>query len=136
MCGLGLDGDPVAAAPSGPARFSGDAEESDEDVVAPRQGDAGVREREGLVTVGVELVEEVGGALRCNEEEGGCDEDSDGGVPGEWRAPGDTVKLVGVLRPNRASNSLQTARLRLTPSDHGGAPNPKPAVTSDPLASS
>lgn len=135
MCGLGLDG-VAPPPPSGLAGLSGDAEASEGDTAVPRRGDKGVWEWEGLVTVGVWLVGEVGGTLRCDEEEGNGDGDRDGGVPGEWRAPGDTVKLVGVLRLNRASNSLQTATLRLTPSDQGGVPNPNPAVTSEPLASS
>lgn len=46
------------------------------------------------------------------------------------------MKLVGVLRLNLASSSLQTATLRLTPSDHGGIPNAELAAASEPLASS
>lgn len=90
---------------------------------------AGAGEGEGAGLVG-----EVGVALRCDEDNG--DEDSDEGVPGEWRAPGDTEKVVGVLRPNLASSSLQTAKLRRTPSDPAATPNPEPAAASEPLASS
>lgn len=75
-------------------------------------------------------------ALRCAEDEDNGDEDSDEGVPGEWRAPGDTEKVVGVLSPNLASNSLHTAKLRLTPSDPPRTPNPEPVAASEPLASS
>lgn len=75
-------------------------------------------------------------ALRCDEDEDNGDEDSDEGVPGEWRAPGDTEKVVGVLSPNLASNSLHTAKLRLMPSDPARTPNPEPAAASEPLASS
>lgn len=84
---------------------------------------------------GAGLVGEVGVDLRCDEDEdNGDDDDSDEGVPEEWRAPGDTEKVVGVLRPNLASNSLHTAKLRLTPSVPAGTPNPEPA--SEPLARS
>lgn len=78
----------------------------------------------------------MGVALRCGEDEDSGDEDSDEGVPGELRAPGDTEKVVGVLRPNLASNSLHTAKLRLTPSDPVEIPNPEAAAASEPLASS
>lgn len=44
------------------------------------------------------------------------------------------MKVGGVLRPNLASNSLHTARLRLMPSDPGG--NPALTAASEPLASS
>lgn len=74
-------------------------------------------------------------ALWCDEDENNCD-DEDEGVPGEWRAPGITEKVLGVLSPNLASNSLHTAKLRLTPSDPTRTPNPEPAAASEPLASS
>lgn len=70
--------------PSGPAGLSGDAEASDGDVVVLRRGDTGVWEWEGLVTVEVGLVGEVGGTLWCDEEEGKGDEERIGGVPGDW----------------------------------------------------
>lgn len=71
------------------------------------------------------------------DEVSGDDADETGdGAPAEWRAPGDTEKVVGVLRPNLASNSVHTAKLRLTPSNPDGTPNPEPAATSEPLASS
>lgn len=79
---------------------------------------------------------EVGVALRCVEDGDSVDDVSAEGVPGEWRAPGDTEKVVGVRRPNRASNSLHTAKLRLIPSDPAVNPKPEPAAASEPLASS
>lgn len=75
-------------------------------------------------------------ALRCDEDEDDGDDDSDEGVPGEWRALGETEKVVGVLRPNLASNSLHTAKLRLMPSDPPRTPSPEVAAASEPLASS
>lgn len=70
-------------------------------------------------------------ALWCDE-----DEDEDDGVPGEQRAPGNTEKVVGILSPNLASNSLHTAKLRLMLSEPGRTPKPKPTAASEPLASS
>ena len=78
----------------------------------------------------------MGVALRSDEDDDNGEDDSDEDVPGEWRAPGDTEKVVGVLSPNRASNSLHTAKLRLTPSDPAGVTNPEPDTASEPLASS
>lgn len=75
---------------------------------------------------------EVGVVRRCD----GLDSGDDDGVPGEWRAPGDTEKVVGVRSPNRASSSLHTAKLRLTPSGPGATQNPEAAAASEPLASS
>lgn len=123
MCGLGLGG------LSGLVPLSGDAGTSADGEAALRRGETGVCERVGLTAVGAGFVGEVGGALRC-------DANSDGGVPGEWRTPGDTEKAVGVLRPNLASNSLHTAKLRLAPSAPGGTTNPTPPAASEPFASS
>lgn len=69
-------------------------------------------------------------ALRCNE-----DEDRGDGVPEERRVPGETEKLVGLLKENLASNSPHTAKLRLKPSPPTGGPNTELAA-SEPLASS
>lgn len=82
--------------------------------------------------MGAGLVGEVGVALRCSE-----DEDSGDGVPEERRAPGETEKLVGLLKENLASSSLHTAKLRLKPSapPPTGGPNTEQAA-SEPLASS
>lgn len=104
----------------------GDTGSSAGDAVMPRQGEAGVRGREGLKVneagpkpewVGV--VGEVCVAQRCDEEEDEEDsgvEHSDEGGPGAGRAPGDTEKVVGMRRPKRASSSVHTAKLRLPPS--------------------
>lgn len=72
--------------------------------------------------------------LCAEDEESGDDDDSDEGVPGEWRAPAEAEKVVGVLSPNLASNSLRTAELGLAASGPTMATNPTAA--SDPLASS
>lgn len=104
---------------------------------AMRRGEPGGWDRVGLTAAGAGLVGDVGVVLRCDEDADSGDDDSDEGVPGEWRAPGDTEKVVGVRRPNLASNSLHTAKLRLTPSDPPVTPNPEPAAAaSEPLASS
>lgn len=73
-------------------------------------------------------------ALWCDEDDDADDRDE--GVPGEWREPGDTEKVVGVLWPNLASNSVHTAKLRLALSGPAGTPNPEPAAASEPLARS
>lgn len=73
-------------------------------------------------------------ALRCDEDDDG--DESDEGVPGEWRAPGETENVVGALRPNLDSNSLHTAKLRLPPSNPAGTLKPGPQAASEPLASS
>lgn len=57
---------------------------------------------------------EVGVALRCGGDVTDC-------VAREWRFPGEGKEAGGVLRPNLTSDSLQTARLRLTGS--GPAPS-------------
>lgn len=80
----------------------------------------------GLTAAG--LVGEVGVALRCDGDNGE-DDDSEEGVPGEGRPPGDTEKVVGLLRLNLASNSLHTAKLLLPPSNETQNP-------SEPFASS
>lgn len=115
---------------------SGDTRGLVGDAAVTRWGEVGVRERVGLTvkraelkTEGAGLVGEVGVVRRCDKEEDEADngvEDSDEGVPGGGRVPGDTEKVVGVRRPNRASSSLHVARLRLPPS----------SPTSEPLASS
>lgn len=125
MCGLGLVGGPGAEPWAGlvePAGLSGEAGLSMGGPAAPWRGDAGVWERVGLRAAGgaglAGLMGEVGVALRCSEEEG--EGDSEDGAPREWRVPGDTEKVFGVLSPKRASSSLHTAKLRRTPSDPGG----------------
>lgn len=116
---------------------SGEAGSSAGGGAVTRRGEAGVTERVGLTAEGAGLkaegaglVGEVGMVRRCDEEEDeedrGMEDRDDEGVPGGGRAPGDTEKVVGVRRPNRASSSLHTARLRLPPS----------SPTSEPLASS
>lgn len=137
MCGLGLVGGLMAAAgPSGPAEFSGDTSESAGEVGVPLRGETGVAEQIGLAAVGAGLVGEMGVTLR-SDEEGNGEGDGDGGVPDGLQAPGDAEKAAGVLKPNLASSSVQTAKLRLTPSSPSGVPKPKlAAATSEPLASS
>lgn len=136
MCGLGLVGGPEAGL-FGPAGLSGEAGLSAGGPVAPWRGETGARDRVGLTAGGgAGLVGDVGVALRCCEDEDDGDGDSDEGVPGEWRAPGETEKLVGALSPNLASNSLHTAKLRLTPSDPDRTPNPGPPAASEPFARS
>ena len=147
MCGLGLVGRPEAGL-SGLAGLSGDAGTSSGaaagdvagDAAVLRRGETGAWDRVGLTAGGggggAGLVGDVGAALRSEEDNDNGDDDTDEEVPGEWRAPGDTEKVVGVLSPNRASNSLHTAKLRLTPSDPAGVTNPEPATASEPLASS
>lgn len=78
---------------------------------------------------GAGLDGDVGVLLLCDGE----------GVPGEWRGPGDIENVMGVLSPNLASNSLHTAKLRLTLSEEaelGSVPNPALAAASEPLARS
>lgn len=87
----------------------------------------------GLTIEGEGLVGEEGVALRCvDEDEDSGEDESDEGVPGTERVPGDTEKVVGVRWLNLASNSLHTAKLRLSPSN----PDPPTAAASEPLASS
>lgn len=135
MCGLGLVGGPGAEPWEGltePAGLSGEAGLSTEGPAAPWRGDGGAWERVGLrAGGGVGLV---GMSLRCSAEEG--EGDSEEGAPRECRAPGDTENVLGVLSPKRASSSLHTAKLRRTPSDPGGTPNPGPAADSEPFARS
>lgn len=140
MCGLGLVGGPALA--GGVSELSVDAGVSSGDVSSPRLGEAGAWERVGLIVGwGAGLVGGVGVVLRCGEEEGDEEEgvkdnndDEEGvpGVPGEFRAPGDTEKVVGVLRPNLVSSSVHTAKLRLPPS----GPNPETPAASEPFANS
>lgn len=121
-----------------PAGLSGEAGLSTGGPAAPWRGDGGAWERVGLrAGGGAGLAGEVGVALRCSKEEG--EGDSEEGAPRECRAPGDTENVLGVLSPKRASSSLHTAKLRRTPSDPGGAPNPAPAAAtaaSEPFARS
>lgn len=82
------------------------------------------------------LVGDEGVALQCDKDEDKGDVDRDDCVPGEWRAPDDKDRVLGVLRPNLASNSLHTAKLLLKPSVPDRTPNPEPAAASEPLTSS
>lgn len=142
MCGLGLVGGAPGeeAGLSGLVVMSGDAAggSSVGDGVAPLRGEAGVR-RTGLREEGFRagLVGEVGVFLQLGDEELAESGDEDGAAACE-RGLGDTEKVVGVLSPNLASNSLHTAKLRLTPSPAPpkGTPYPELPTASELLANS
>lgn len=128
----GLTG-PSGGAVTSPGEVAGEVRG---DAAALRRGEAGALERVGLTAGaggGAGLVGEVGVVLRCDDDD---DDDDEEGVPGQCRAPGVTEKVVGVLRPNLTSNSLHTAKLRLTPSDPADTPKPEPPTASEPFASS
>lgn len=136
MCGLGLVGGPGVGFVE-PVGLSGEAGVSAGGPVAPWRGETGAWERVGLTAGGgAGLGGDVGVTLRCSEVEG--DGDSEDGAPREWRMPGDTENVLGVLRPKRASSSLHTAKLRRVPSDPAGTTNPGPPTpaASEPLARS
>lgn len=141
MCGLGLVAGVAAAAAaalgaglSEPGLPSGDSGTSEGEEATIRRGEAAVWDLVGLTAVGVGLDGEGDPCLQCVEEEdeGGGDSDD----PGDGQALGVTEKVVGVLIPNLASNSLHTAKLRRTPSEPDKDPNPEQPAASEPLASS
>lgn len=130
----------MGGAGAGLSGLSGDAEMSEDEEPPPRRGETGTCDRVGLTAnvVEVELLGEVGVALRLDEDAGDGDDVADKveGVPEEKRPLGDTENVGGILRPNRASNSLHTAKLRLMPSDPAVTPNTDTAAASVPFASS